>query len=76
MARFEVGKSYGAGMYDLPPITVVKRTSRFCYVKNEVGNVWRMLIREEDGNEYMIDSCVPYKWRIAFTYYSDREIEA
>lgn len=68
MAKFEVGKTYEASLADLSLITIIKRTSKYCYVKNDNGNTWRMLIRENDGNEYMIDSSMPDKWRPAYTY--------
>ena len=75
MVIFEVGKSYEANMADLSTITVIKRTPKFCYVKNDTGNTWRMLIREKDDSEYMIDSSVPKKWQPAYTYNACFEVK-
>lgn len=74
MVKFEVGKSYEASMADISSITVIKRTPKYCYVTNDVGNTWRMLIREKDGTEYMTDSCVPKRWQQAYTYSAKYEI--
>lgn len=53
------------------PIKVVHRTEKTIVVMNAYTEHfrWRMRIRtDEDGNEYVIDSSVPYKWRDVFTY--------
>lgn len=39
-----------------------------CTVENDIGVRWRMLIRTDNDNEYMIDTSVPKKWRGVFTY--------
>lgn len=80
MMRFEVGHSYypyGSG-YD--PVTVERRTEKTIWVKNgnpdSVGNRWMMRIKHDsDGNEIAVDSAVPPKWRLEFTYSSKWPVE-
>ena len=75
MAKFEEGKSYQCEDAGISPITIIKRTPKTCIVENNEGNRWRMRIRVIDGNEFMIDSAVPKKWRGVYTYSAeDKEI--
>lgn len=68
MAQFEVGKTYEAADCGIDPIEVVRRTAKSIFVTNGHAD-WRMIIRhDEDGNEFVIDSSVPMKWRGLMTY--------
>lgn len=68
MAVFEVGKfyeSYGSGF---DPIKILRRTDKTIWVDKD-GVKWRMRIRKDnDGNEFAVDSSVPRNWRDDFTY--------
>lgn len=67
MKQFEVGKRYEWNQGDWGSITVLRRTQKSITATNG-GSTWRMLIRRDtDGNEYVVDSSVPQKWRDAFT---------
>lgn len=69
MARFEVGKMYGAWDAAVPPVKVIKRTAKMCLVEDtELGNQWRMMIKSYDGSEEMTDTSVPEGWRECYTY--------
>ena len=65
--KFEVGKTYEWYQREYGSITVLRRTDKSITVTNG-GSTWWMKIRtDEDGNEFVIDSTVPMKWREAFT---------
>lgn len=67
MKQFEVGKRYEWYEQGYDSITVLRRTQKSIKVTNG-GSTWRMLIRRDtDGNEYVVDSSVPQKWRDEFT---------
>ena len=70
MTKFEVGKKYECCDSGISPIKIIKRTPKTCLVVNDEGHKWRMRIREIEGDEMMIDSSVPKKWRGMFTYTS------
>ena len=70
MSIFEVGKKYEPNDSGMSPIKIIKRTSKTCLVENNEGTRWRMRIRDIEGDEMMVDSSVPKKWRGVFTYYS------
>ena len=69
MARvFEIGKQYRPYQAEFDPITVLRRTDKTIWVDNGQTK-WAMRIkRDENGNEYAVDSSVPMNWRDAFTY--------
>ena len=68
MAIFEVGKCYGAADMRYDPVTVTKRTEKCVCVTNGHAN-WRMRVRyDNDGNEYVVDSSEPVKYRDGATY--------
>ena len=68
MEKFEVGKQYFGNAVEYDPILIVKRTEKTVVVENST-NRWRMLIHHDGcGNEYLIDSSVPERWREAFYY--------
>ena len=65
---FEVGKTYCPADSGFDPIKVIKRTERCIKVDNGTSE-WKMVIKvDENGDEYVIDSSVPRKWRSAFVY--------
>ena len=67
MAQFEVGKKYEWYQREYGEIEVLRRTKK-CVVVTNGGSTWRMVIRkDEDGEEYVVDSSVPEKWRDSFT---------
>ena len=67
MAKFEVGKTYEWYQAEYGSIKVLKRTPK-CIVATNGGSTWRMIVRKDaEGNEYVVDSSVPTKWRDAFT---------
>lgn len=67
MLKFEIGKRYEWYQREYGSIQILRRTPK-CVVVTNGGSTWRMLVREDpDGNEYVVDSSVPYKWRDAFT---------
>lgn len=69
MARFEVGKTYGANDSGIDSITIIKRTDKSIWFRNSLGNVVRQKIHiDENGDEYTTDSYVPEKWREAYTH--------
>ena len=66
--KFEVGKQYEWNDPGLEPIKVLKRTERTITARVARYETLRMLIRHDgDGNEIVIDSSVPKKWRGTFT---------
>lgn len=70
--NFIVGKSYWASDRGMGSVKVVKKTPCFIYVENIDGLQWRMRIRHDrNGNEFVIDSVLPQKWRDAFIYSAD-----
>lgn len=73
MYTFKEGKSYEAGDDGISPVTVIKRTSKTCLVRNDIGTIWRMRIKVLGDSEIMTDSTVPEKWRGAYTYYAKFE---
>lgn len=75
MYKFEVGESYKPYDACFDSIKVIKRTPKMIQVMNPEGNIWRMRIRiDNNGNEYATDSCVPLKWRTAFTYCAEWKV--
>ena len=71
---FEVGKTYNAYQKEFGTITVLKRSEKSIWVRNNTGIEWRMRIKKDNlGNEFAVDSLVPRKWRDAFTYTADDE---
>ena len=74
MKKFEVGKTYEWYQREYGSIKVLRRTQKSILVTNG-GSTWRMKIRTDtDGNEYVIDSTVPARWRDAFTCSSKWEL--
>ena len=69
MARtFQVGKAYRPYQTELDSMTVIRRTDKTIWCDTD-GVKWSMRIKkDEDGNEYAVDSSVPSHWRDAFTY--------
>ena len=68
MKRFEVGRSYRPYAFEFDPITVLRRTEKTIWVDNGQTK-WRMRVQQDaDGNEFVVDSAVPKRWRDAFTY--------
>ena len=74
MKKFKVGKSYEPLCGGFDPIEITKRTEKTIWVNN--GNTqWSMRIRiDENGNEYVIDSRIPKKWRFTVTYNAQDEV--
>ena len=68
--QFEVGKYYEASDSGLDPIRILKRTKKTVLVWN--GHIaWRMFIKhDKDGNEFVTDSSVPFRYRDEYTYSS------
>ena len=65
--KFEVGKEYFWNERGFPSITVLKRTPKMILVTNG-GHEWRMRIRLTDyGDEYVVDSLVPRRYRGDYT---------
>lgn len=65
---FEVGKQYAPYAAEFGFILIKRRTEKTIWVDNGQTE-WRMRIRRDNnGNEYAVDSCVPKKWMDAFTY--------
>ncbi len=77
MYKFEIGKTYLPNDSGFEMIKVLNRTPKMIKVTNkDTGSIWRMRIRtDENGDEYATDSSVPRKWRHAFTYYAERQVE-
>lgn len=72
MSKFEVGKQYYAYQKEYGYITILRRTEKTIWVKNDTGIEWYMRIKHDNiGNEFVVDSCVEPKWRDSFTYSSD-----
>ena len=73
---FEVGKSYYPQDRSYDPVEVIKRTEKSILVKRWFGgSTWWMRIKKDsNGNEMCIDSSVPKKWRIEFTYRADNSV--
>ena len=66
--KFEVGKTYGAWDTGVPHIEILRRTDKTIWVKNDCTE-WSMRIKkDENGNEYVTDSAVPYNWQQCYTY--------
>jgi len=79
MKQFEVGHSYGGFDSYLSPITVLKRTAQYIFVRNNYGMEWRMKIRECEGKngsryEYVVDSSAGRSWKEAFTFAASLEM--
>jgi len=72
--EFKAGKRYGAFSDDFAPITVLRRTAKYIMVMNGYGNEQRMLIRKDDGIEYVQDSTMPVRWRWAACWSSSFEL--
>lgn len=70
VARFEVGKKYECCDSGISPVEIIKRTKKTCMVRNDIGTVWRMLIRVYKDSEFMTDSKVEKKWQGIYTYYA------
>ncbi len=71
MTKFEIGKKYEWYQSEYGEIEILRRTPK-CVVVTNGGSTWRMIVRTDaDGNEYVIDSTVPRKWRDAFTCSSE-----
>lgn len=71
MKKFTVGCMYEPDYSGFDPIIVLRRTEKTVFVANAyTDNIqWRMRIRtDENGNEYVVDSSEPRKWRNVFTY--------
>ena len=67
--KFEIGKTYDAYQREFGNITILKRSEKSIWVRNNTGIEWRMRIKKDNlGNEFAVDSLVPRKWRDAFTY--------
>lgn len=75
MMKFEVGKEYEPYQREYGSVKVIRRTDRTIWVEKHESwgdHRWFMRIkRDADGNEYAVDSKVPYKWRDAFTYMAE-----
>ena len=76
MSSFVVGSYVYPSDRSFDPVMITKRTSKYIFVTNpspDCGSSGKMLIRKDDeGNEYAIDSSMPKKWREScFTYYSE-----
>ena len=71
MKKFVVGWKYNPGDRSYSPIRVIKRTKKCIVVENDSGTIWRMLLRDDNGVEYVVDSSVPANWREEFTYRAD-----
>ena len=75
MFRFEVGEKYEPNDFGFDPIRIERRTDKTVWVDKD-GVKWRMRIKKDrNGNEYVADSCVPLKWRDAFTYQAKYKVE-
>lgn len=75
MARFEVGKTYRWADSGFDPITVTRRTEKTIWV-DKYGAQWSMRIKiDEDGNEFVVDSSMPKKWRQEFTCSAEWEVQ-
>ena len=74
--QFEVGKSYYPSDRSYDPITVIRRTPKCIVVRNWSGTTWRMVVRHGKSGEYVVDSCVPAKWRNEFTYFADNVVDS
>ena len=76
MKKFEVGHYYLCHDSGFDPIKVMRRTEKTIFVTNG-GAKWRMRIRvDADGNEYVIDSSNPKRYRDIFRYNATRETES
>ena len=74
MKQFQVDHFYLANESSFGGVTVERRTDRTIFVVNHNGVKFRMRIKVyKNGNEYAVDSSVPKKWRIAFTYEANHE---
>lgn len=73
--KFKVGSDYEWYQREYGEIEVIKRTDKTITVMNEEGNIWRMKIRtDNEGDEFVIDTTVPERWREAFTCSSKWEV--
>ena len=69
MKQFEVGKTYSAYKPEYGSIEILRRSEKTIWVRNDCGIEWFMRIKKDaDGNEFAIDSVLPKKWQVAFTY--------
>ena len=76
MNKFVVGKTYDAYQKEYGRITILKRTDKTIWVRNDPGLEWRMRVKVDGyGDEYAVDSVVPKKWQDAFTYSASDESE-
>lgn len=72
---FEVGKEYYPCERGFDSIKILRRTEKTVWVDNGQSK-WRMRVRkDENGNEYVIDSSVPQRWRDALTYKAEYPVE-
>ena len=74
--KFEVGKEYEAYQREYGTIKIVRRTEKTIWVVTNVGIEFFMRVKiDPNGDEYAVDSTVPKKWRDAFTYRPEYEVE-
>ena len=72
---FEVGKEYYCADSGFAPIKILKRTAKMVFVDNGACK-WRMRIRlDKNGDECVVDSLNPVKYRDTFTYMASKEVE-
>ena len=86
MKTLEVGKLYEAMDSSYDPIRIERRTAKMATVHTEnydgrqTSAKWRTRIHTDpDGDEFVVDTTVPKKWRDVFTYsakYLVEEVEA
>lgn len=70
--KFQVGKKYYPWDRSYDPITVIRRTAKCIVVRGGSGNTWRMIIKKTElDSEFVTDSSVPVRWRLAFSYFAD-----
>ena len=66
MEKFEIGKYYKWSEGGFDPIQVLQRTAKTIVVRN-ASYIWRMKLRtDKDGNEYVVDSNTPKRYRDEF----------
>ena len=71
--RFEVGKRYDPYGNEFEPILILRRTEKTVWVDNGEVKLRMRIKKDANGDEYVVDSCVPEKWRYAFTYMAKYE---
>lgn len=70
---FEVGNFYYNADGSFYPIEVLKRTAKTVWVRNS-SSKWKMRINHYDnGEEFVVDSLSPVRWRWLYTYDSSSE---